>query len=76
MSNANSIADLLVKDSDSLADAVAKLDATCAPLLLAVDADGKLVGRIGIAEIEAAMAPGTGLASPVGAARIAVAGGG
>lgn len=75
LSNANSIADLLVKDSDSLADAVAKLDATCAPLLLVVDADGKLAGRIGIAEIEAAMARGTGIELRVGAAMIADAGG-
>ena len=75
LSNASPIADLLVKDSDSLADAVAKLDATAAPLLLVVDSDGKLAGRIGIAEIEAALARGTGIELRVGAAMIADAGG-
>lgn len=69
------IADLLVKDSDSLADAIAKLDSSAAILLFVVDADGKLVGRIGVAEIEAALARGTGVEIRIGAAMVADAGG-
>lgn len=69
------IADLLVKDSDSLADAVAKLDASAAATLFVVDAQDRLQGRIGVAEIEAAMARGQGPESRAGAAMIPDAGG-
>jgi len=69
------IADLLVKDSESLADALARLDAGGAAALFVVDAEDRLQGRIGPAEIAAALARGQGTELRVGAAMIPDAGG-
>jgi perosamine synthetase len=69
------IADLLVKDSASLAEAVAKLDAGAATTLFVVDSEDRLQGHIGVAEIEAALARGQGAESRVGAAMVPDAGG-
>ena len=60
------IADLLVKDSESLADALARLDAGGAAALFVVDAEGRLQGRIGPAEIAAALARGLAMDRPLG----------
>jgi perosamine synthetase len=73
--NPTPIADLLVRDSDSLATAVSRLDASPLGLLFATDAEGRLAGRLTAAEIEGALARGMNLSLRVGAAMVPDAGG-
>ena len=75
MSSPTPIADLLVRDSDSLGTALARLDSSPLGLLFATDADGRLSGRLSASEIEAALARGMNLSLRVGAAMVPDAGG-
>ncbi len=75
MSNPTPIADLLVRDSDSLATAVSRLDASPLGLLFATDAEGRLAGRLTAADIDAALARGMNLSMRVGAVMVPDAGG-
>jgi perosamine synthetase len=54
------IAELLIRDGESLANAAIRLDASPLGLLFAVDGDGRLVGRLAGGDIERALARGLG----------------
>ncbi len=75
MSNSTPIADMLVRDSDSLGTALARLDASPLGLLFATDAEGRLAGRLSALDIEAALARGMDLSQRVGSAMAKDAGG-
>lgn len=62
------IKQLLVRESDSLDAALSLLDRNGFGMAFAVDADGRLVGRLGAADIEACLARGGSLSLNVRAA--------
>ena len=70
MSTPTPIADSLIRDSDTLGNAIGRLDSSPLGLLFATDAEGRLAGRLCAMDIEAALSRGMDLSQRVGAAMV------